>query len=90
MLPIQGREKFTPNTPSIWSFNSNSLLSINTRVTSLRSLSYYFNKILDIFIELNLPITRVTPSGLKINYTNIKFESRKIKAKILKKVRKQL
>lgn len=57
---------------------------LTKELPSLRSLGEYFDKMLDIFIELGLPITWVTPVGLIIKYTNIKFESRKIKAKILK------
>jgi len=57
---------------------------LTKELPSLKSLGEYFDKMLDIFIELDLPITWITPPGLKIKYTNIKFESKKIKAKILK------
>ena len=57
---------------------------LTKELPSLKSLGEYFDKMLDIFIDLGLPITWITPPGLKIKYTNIKFESKKIKAKILK------
>jgi DNA-directed RNA polymerase len=50
-----------------------------------RQESNYFNSMIDIFAKLNLPITWLTPSGLKVSYTTIKFESIKIKANLLSK-----
>ena len=38
---------------------------------------------IDIFIQLNLPIVWTTPAGLKIKYTNIAFKSIKVKGKLL-------
>jgi DNA-directed RNA polymerase len=38
---------------------------------------------INILTKLELPITRVTPAGLKISYSNIKSESTRIKAKLL-------
>lgn len=38
---------------------------------------------INILTKLELPITRVTPAGLKIRYSNIKSESTRIKAKLL-------
>ena len=55
---------------------------LTKELPSLRSLSDYFNNMIDIFVKLDLPW--VTPSGLKISYINIKFDSVKIKAKLLK------
>lgn len=47
----------------------------------------YFNSMIDIFINLNLPISWITPAGLKISYYNIKFKSIRIKANILPTMR---
>jgi len=46
-------------------------------------LNDYFNKMIDIFIKLNISITWITPAGLKINYTKIKFITTKVKAQLL-------
>ena len=62
---------------------------LNKELPSLEKLTDYFNKRLlrseiNIFVKLNLPITWITPAGLKISYTNIKFKTTEVKAKILK------
>jgi DNA-directed RNA polymerase len=56
---------------------------LTKELPSLKMLSEYFNNMISIFVKLHLPITWITPAGLKIRYSNIKFESTKIKAKLL-------
>jgi len=56
---------------------------LTKELPSLRLLSDYFNSMMNILIKLGLTVTWITPSGLKISYTNIKFETTKVKAKIL-------
>ena len=56
---------------------------LTKELPSLRLLSNYFDRMMDVFIKLNLPITWITPSGLKISYTSIKFESKIIKANLM-------
>nr|QWO71463.1 RNA polymerase [Termitomyces sp. T99] len=56
---------------------------LTKELPSLKLLTDYFNGMIDIFSKLNLPVTWVTPSGLKISYTNMKFESTRIKANLL-------
>lgn len=51
---------------------------LKKELPSLRMLSDYFDNMIKVFVKLNIPITRVTPSGLKIKYTNIKFKSAKV------------
>lgn len=38
---------------------------------------------ISIFTTLNLPITWITQAGLKIRYSNVKFESIRVKANLL-------
>uniref|UniRef100_P33539 Probable DNA-directed RNA polymerase n=1 Tax=Agaricus bitorquis TaxID=5343 RepID=RPOP_AGABT len=56
---------------------------LTKELPSLRLLSNYFESMIDIFVKLNIPITWVTPSGLKIKYTNIKFKPQKVKTSVL-------
>jgi len=56
---------------------------LTKELPSLKILSEYFNSMIDIFVRLNLPITWITPAGLKIRYTNVKFTTTKVKANLL-------
>nr|QWO71472.1 RNA polymerase [Termitomyces sp. T70a] len=56
---------------------------LTKELPSLKLLTEYFNGMIDICTKLNLPVTWVTPAGLKISYTNMKFESTRIKANLL-------
>jgi len=56
---------------------------LTKELPSLKNLSEYFNSMIDIFVRLNLPITWITPAGLKIRYTNVKFTTTKVKANLL-------
>jgi len=56
---------------------------LTKELPSLKILSEYFNSMIDIFLRLNLPITWITPAGLKIRYTNVKFTTTKVKANLL-------
>ena len=49
----------------------------------LRLLSNYFNSIMNILIKLGLLVIYIILLDLKISYTNIKFQTTKVKAKIL-------
>lgn len=57
---------------------------ITQELPSLEMLSKYFNTMIDIFISINLPILWETPAGLKIRYTNIKFNSVRLKPLLVK------
>ena len=50
---------------------------------SLKALNNYFNSIITMLVKLNLPITWKTPAGLKLRYTNIKFNAIKTKSKLV-------
>nr|QWO71467.1 RNA polymerase [Termitomyces sp. K1Aa] len=56
---------------------------LTKELPSLKLLTDYFNGMIDICTKLNLPLTWVTPAGLKISYTNMKFETTRIKANLL-------
>lgn len=50
---------------------------------SLKALNNYFNSIITMLVKLNLPISWKTPAGLKLRYTNIKFNAIKTKSKLV-------
>ena len=75
-------------TPSQYGNLSKIIYQVLTiELPSLKMLTDYFNSMIDIFINLNLPISWITPAGLKISYSNIKFKSIRIKANILPTMR---
>jgi DNA-directed RNA polymerase len=60
---------------------------LTKELPSLKLLSDYFNNIISLLIELDLPIIWETPIGLKLTYSNIKFKSVRTKAKLLPKTK---
>lgn len=50
---------------------------------SLKNLTDYFKELITLLNKLDLPITWITPSGLKIKYSQIKFKSIKTKTKLI-------
>ena len=59
--------------------------SLYDMIPTLRILVNYFNSMLGIINKLNSPVVWISPSGMKINLSPIKFEKRKTKAKFLEK-----
>nr|YP_010033052.1 DNA-directed RNA polymerase [Tuber calosporum]QOW39569.1 DNA-directed RNA polymerase [Tuber calosporum] len=51
----------------------------------LKDFTDYLKNMSKLLLELNCPVVWVSPSGMKINTTNIKFSSIKVKSSILKK-----
>ena len=57
---------------------------LTKELPSLRALSEYFDSLIEILVNLDQPITWVTPAGLRIKYSNIKFHSVRTKTKLIK------
>ena len=57
---------------------------LTTDIPSLKKLTNYFKKIINILNLINIPITWETPAGLKMRFQQIKFESKLIKNKLIK------
>jgi len=56
---------------------------LTKELPSLKDLTNYFKDMINILNILNLPITWITPAGLKIRYSQIKFTSIATKNKLI-------
>ena len=55
---------------------------ILNNLPSLRTLSEYLDLLLTILLKLDLPVIWITPSGLKISLSNLKFNKIKLKHRL--------
>lgn len=56
---------------------------LTKELPSLKKLTDYLNSLINILLKLNKPIIWITPNGLKINLSTIKFESVKTTSRLL-------
>jgi len=56
---------------------------LTQELPSLKNLTDYFKEIITLLNKLDLPVTWITPSGLKIKYSQIKLKSIKTKTKLI-------
>ncbi len=66
------------NTSKLAELNKTVYAVLTDEIPSLRNLTKYFHNIIKVLTKINLPITWITPAGLKIKYQTIQFK--KIKA----------
>ena len=56
---------------------------LTKELPSLKKLTDYLNSLINILLKLNKPVIWITPNGLKINLSTIKFESVKTTSRLL-------
>ena len=65
-------------------FNKIIYKALYKKIPSIKYLSNYFNGMIYIIKLINQPLTWITPSGMKIYQSNIKFKKVRVKANLLK------
>ena len=55
---------------------------LTTKLPSLKILSEYLDSLVNILLKLNIPVIWITPSGLKINLSTMKFKKVRTASKL--------
>lgn len=58
--------------------------TIRVKIPSLNDLTKYLNNMIKVLLKLNQPVIWITPAGLKITLSTIKYESIRTKTKLIK------